>query len=176
MGVTGYRQLLRSSNMRSAGAAAPEESAAALQHVSRFATTFFSYCTLTCAHPLSLNGRHAIWHRLALPPWQRFSGYHVAADVCVGKGARHAAADEWHGALAAKPTTGICTPARPGKFHPSALGMIQSCRRSQRLNQLLVRDTCSMWPISKLSTFCSWTSRAKLKVCVPSASPAHTEL
>ena len=35
MGVTAYRQLLRTSKMRTAGAPAPEESAAALQHVSK---------------------------------------------------------------------------------------------------------------------------------------------
>lgn len=35
MGVTAYRQLLRTSKMRTAGAPAPEESAVALQHVSK---------------------------------------------------------------------------------------------------------------------------------------------
>lgn len=49
MGVTAYRQLLRSSKMRSAGAAAPEESAAALQHVRLSFIALCSKHTSACA-------------------------------------------------------------------------------------------------------------------------------
>jgi hypothetical protein len=62
MGVTAYRQLLRTSKMRTAGAPAPEESAVALQHVSKQRT---SICLSVLSFVGLLSAKHL--HRVACP-------------------------------------------------------------------------------------------------------------
>jgi hypothetical protein len=54
MGVAAYRQLLRTSKMRTSGAPAPEESAVALQHVSRTADISRICCSALCSKRLLL--------------------------------------------------------------------------------------------------------------------------